>query len=330
LLCAQIGFCAMTGQVQAMRHLRLRQLASLAFAVSLAFLVVIAPAAARDSRVAPALWKIETAKGRVWLFGSFHILPKNMVWHTPDLDAALQQAQELVFEINMDDAQDPSKMGALVRDFGFLPPGQSLHRMLATEYRAKLDATLKDLGLPAAGIDRMRPWLAALTITSLSAMRQTSKTGGKPDPTGATGDQGGADMQLWNWAKANNKERGALETIDSQIHIFADLTQAQEVQYLIVTLQQTDKLNDDLNTLINAWQTGNIKRLDKELNGDTEHFPQMRDALLTQRHAKWLPQIERMLTDGKSHVVIVGAAHLVGKGSVVDLLRAKGIRVEGP
>jgi uncharacterized protein YbaP (TraB family) len=97
-----------------------------------------------------------------------------------------------------------------------------------------------------------------------------------------------------------------------------------------VTLQQTDKLNDDLNTLINAWQSGDLKRLDKELNGDTDHFPQMRDALLTQRHAKWLPQIEKMLTDGKSHVVIVGAAHLVGKGSVVDLLRAKGIKVEGP
>jgi uncharacterized protein YbaP (TraB family) len=313
-----------------MRHAVLKQLTTLAIAISLAFLVIAAPAVARDIKVAPALWKIETPQGRVWLFGSFHILPKDMAWRTAELDNALKQAEELVFEINMDDAQDPEKMGTLVRDYGFLPPGQSLHRMLATEYRTKLDATLKDLGLPPAGIDRMRPWLAALTITSLSAMRQTSKSAARPDPAAATGEQGGADIQLWNWAKANNKERGALETIDSQIHIFADLTHDQEVQYLIVTLQQTDKLNDDLDTLLKAWQSGDLKRLDKELNGDTEHFPQMRDALLTQRHAKWVPQIEHMLTDGKSHVVIVGAAHLVGKGSVIDLLRSKGIKVEGP
>ena len=42
------------------------------------------------------------------------------------------------------------------------------------------------------------------------------------------------------------------------------------------------------------------------------------------------PQIEAMLNDGKTHVIVVGAAHLVGKGSVIDLLRARGVRVEGP
>lgn len=313
-----------------MQRFLTRTLLSVALSVTLAFLLVLAPASARETRVAPALWKIETPTGNVWLFGSFHILPRGMAWRTPEFDAALAQAQQLVFEVNMDEAQDPERMGALMRDYGYLPPGQSLHRMLATEYRAKLDATLKEFGLSAASIDRMRPWLAALTITSLSAMRQTASEDRNQSPGTPPPELGGADMQLWNWAKANNKERGALETVESQIHIFADLTHDQEIQYLIVTLQQTHKLKDDLDTLLRAWQSGNIERLDKELNGDTDHFPQMRDAMLTQRHARWVPQIERMLTDGKSHVVIVGAAHLVGKGSVIDLLRSKGIRVEGP
>jgi uncharacterized protein YbaP (TraB family) len=37
-----------------------------------------------------------------------------------------------------------------------------------------------------------------------------------------------------------------------------------------------------------------------------------------------------MMADGKTHVVIVGAGHLVGKDSVIDMLRAKGVKVEGP
>jgi len=264
-------------------------------------LVLTTPLSAREAKVAPALWKIEGTHGRVWLFGSFHLLPKGMIWRSPALEAALNEAQQLDFEVDMDEAQDPERMGTLVRALGFLPPGESLHRMLAVEYRRKLDATLADLGLSPENVDRMRPWLAALTITSLAALRKTGKPGDRPDPSAGTGEQGGADIQLWNWAHDNNRQRGALETVESQLHIFADLTHGEEVQYLIVTLQQTDSLNDDLDKLLRAWRSGDLKRLDRELNGDTDHFPQMRDALLTQRHAKWVPQIEQMLADGRSN-----------------------------
>lgn len=307
-----------------------RQFSAIAAFTLFAFLFVAATAMARDTTASPALWKIDGEKGDIYFFGSFHILPKDLVWRTPALEAALAAAQQLDFEVDLDQAQNPAIMGDLVARYGFLPPDKSLRKMIAVEYRARLEAVATELGLPIAAVDRMRPWLAALTITSLTALKQTGKPGQKVDPSAATSEQGGVDLKLWNWAKENGKTRGALETVESQIQIFANLTHDQEVQYLVMTLQQTDKLNEDLDTLLKAWLSGDLRRLDRELNGDTDHFPQMRDALLTQRHAKWIPQIERMLADGKSHVVIVGAAHLVGKGSVIDLLRAKGIRVEGP
>ena len=37
-----------------------------------------------------------------------------------------------------------------------------------------------------------------------------------------------------------------------------------------------------------------------------------------------------MMSDGRTHLIIVGTAHLVGKDSVIAMLRAKGITVEGP
>jgi uncharacterized protein YbaP (TraB family) len=61
-----------------------------------------------------------------------------------------------------------------------------------------------------------------------------------------------------------------------------------------------------------------------------DKFPVLRKALFDDRHAAWMPQIEALMRDGGDHVIGVGAAHLVGKGSVIDLLRAKGVRVEGP
>jgi len=35
-----------------------------------------------------------------------------------------------------------------------------------------------------------------------------------------------------------------------------------------------------------------------------------------------------MLADGRRHLVVVGALHLVGPDSVVELLRARGLEVE--
>jgi uncharacterized protein YbaP (TraB family) len=307
-----------------------RQFSAIAAITLFAFLFVAATAVARDTTASPAIWKIDGEKGDIYFFGSFHILPKDLVWRTPALDAALNVANQIVFEVDFDQAQDASVMGDLVARHGFLPPDKSLRRMIAVEYRAKLEATAADLGLPIASVDRMRPWLAALTITSLTAIRQTSRTGKKPDPAAAMSEQGGVDLKLWNWAKQNGKPRGALETVESQIQVFANLTPEQEVQYLVMILQQGSKVEESIDLLLNAWKTGNIRELDRALNGDMDSFPAMRKALFDDRHANWMPQIETMLNDGRTHVIVVGAAHLIGKGSIIDLLRAKGIRVEGP
>ena len=82
--------------------------------------------------------------------------------------------------------------------------------------------------------------------------------------------------------------------------------------------------------MFDAWRAGNTAELDKEFNDGVDHFPALRKAILHDRHVRWIPQIERMMTDGRTHLIVVGTAHLVGEGSVIAMLRAKGIHVEGP
>ena len=85
-----------------------------------------------------------------------------------------------------------------------------------------------------------------------------------------------------------------------------------------------------LDGLIDAWRRGDVAALDRSLHGELSDFPVLQKAVFHDRHVKWLPQIERMMADGRTHVIIVGAGHLVGSGSVIAMLRAKGIKVEGP
>lgn len=284
-----------------------------------AFLALAPAALARDTTVDnPAIWKVDGPKGDVYLFGSVHLLPKGVNWHTPALDAALKSAQVVAFEIDLDTAKDPVATGELVKRLGMLPPDVTLRKLLSPERRAKFERVAKSVGLPPMMLDPMRPWLAAITI----GVQWIVSKGYDPNS--------GVDQHIWTWAKENGKERIALETIEEQLNVFAGLTREQEIDYLVVSIDQIDEAPEDLDKMIVAWRKGDLKTLDKVLNEGMKDVPVLNQRLLADRHAKWLPQIEKMLADGRTHVVVVGTAHLVGKGSVVDLLRAKGVKVEGP
>lgn len=293
--------------------------ATIVAAVVVAFLVLVGPLAARDAQTdTPALWKIDGPKGDVYLFGSVHLLPEGVNWRTPALDAALKEAKVIAFEIDLDEAKDLGATQQLIAKLGMLPAGQTLRKLLAPQQREKFERVAAAIGIPAPALDPFRPWLAAVTI----GVQWIISKGFDPNS--------GVDERIWQWAKENTKERVALETSESQLNVFAGLTREQEIEFLIITLDQIEKMPTMLDELIAAWRKGDIVKLDKIMNTGMEDFPPLTKRLLGDRHAKWLPQIERMIADGRTHVIVVGGAHLVGNDSVIAMLRAKGVKVEGP
>ena len=80
--------------------------------------------------------------------------------------------------------------------------------------------------------------------------------------------------------------------------------------------------------LVVAWRIGDIKGLDKIITEYTKDYPAMQKRFFTNRNQKWLAKIEKLLQGDKDVLVVVGAGHLVGKDSVVDLLTRKGFKAE--
>ncbi|HKB61721.1 MAG TPA: TraB/GumN family protein [Burkholderiales bacterium] len=290
--------------------------ASLA-ALSIAF----SPVATRDAAAqvdAPALWRIAGPKGNVFLFGSFHLLPADVKWRTPAVESALNEAAVVVFETDFAGAQDPRVSQALIAKYGFLPPGQTLRSVLSTSTNAELEKTATDLEIPPPSLAPLRPWLAALTLGLQFAIHQGF------DPSN------GVEQQVITSAKASGKSLRTLETNESQLRVFADLTREQEVELLTVTLRQVRETPKMLEDMLTAYRKGDLAALERTVNIGFDDFPALRKRILKDRHDKWLPQIENMIADGRTHLIIVGAAHLVGPDSVIVMLRAKGVKVEGP
>jgi hypothetical protein len=86
-------------------------------------------------------------------------------------------------------------------------------------------------------------------------------------------------------------------------------------------------LPKDVDAMVRAWQRGDTQWFAGQLQSEFGRDPHVYDSLLGARNRKWLPKIEALLNDDRNYLVIVGTGHLVGPGSVLDLLKKDGIGV---
>src|SRR5436305_3611827 len=152
------------------------QLFRLIGSLALAAFIATAPAAAAEAppvlatiKAHPALWTVRSAKGTAYLFGSVHLLPPNIDWHSPDVDAALKASDVFVFEAPTA-AEGQAQTEAFVRANGMLPPNQALPSQLDTRGRKDYRDALAVAHADPSALVHMRPWLAAI-IMETSALQ---------------------------------------------------------------------------------------------------------------------------------------------------------------
>jgi hypothetical protein len=80
--------------------------------------------------------------------------------------------------------------------------------------------------------------------------------------------------------------------------------------------------------MTDAWSAGELETLSGELLASFDEFPGLYDTLVTERNEKWVGSLEDMLDDRRRYLVVVGALHLVGSDSVVELMTARGHTVQ--
>jgi hypothetical protein len=83
----------------------------------------------------------------------------------------------------------------------------------------------------------------------------------------------------------------------------------------------------ELEEMLAAWRAGDTAKLATVMEESFKDVPKVGELLLQQRNARWLPQVEAILKQATPTMIIVGAGHLCGKGSLVELLEKKGFRV---
>jgi uncharacterized protein len=277
---------------------------------------VVAPVRAQQAakpQTKHSLWKVEGRTNALYLFGSIHFLKKDFYPLPQPIEDAYKQAQVVVFEVDLGEMEAPETQVKMVQS-GQYAEGQTLKGNLSAETYAKLEAYLTEAGLPAAVFDPLRPWMVAVALIGSELI----KLGYDP--------QQGVDKYFYSKAKKDKKEIVPLETLDFQLSFFTGMTKQEEEAMLRETLQEIANFKKDLQGIIDAWKTGDSKALEKFMLDAMKDYPALHKKLLIDRNKQWVDKLQKLHASGKTVFVVVGAAHLVGKESVIDLLNAKGLK----
>jgi uncharacterized protein YbaP (TraB family) len=245
------------------------------------------------------------------------VLPPGLDWRAPRLDSALAAADDLWFELPIDQASE-TEVASLAASHGVLPEGRSLSALLSPTGQARLKAAADRYGLSFALLDRFEPWFAEVAL----AAAQFRNAGANA--------ASGVEKALSASAPAGVK-REAFETPAQQIALFDGAPVSEQVASLEETLKELETDPDAYDDLVRAWMTGDLAALDEDaLAPLREAAPGLYRRLVSDRNAAWVRALrQRMAGSGKT-VVVVGVGHLVGPDGVPARLRALGYSVEGP
>jgi uncharacterized protein YbaP (TraB family) len=284
-----------------------------ALALALLTTVAVGRAVAEDRGV---LWTLQGRQNTVYLLGSVHVLrPGDAALPRAALDA-YADAEQLVMEIDLDDAAvgDPLAIAQQMQASAALPAGQSLQSVLGSDY-AEVAQRASEAGLELAMFDRFQPWFVATLLLQL----ELAKRGFDPAL--------GIEQQLAGRAVADRKPIMGLETPAQQFAVLSGLSLADQKRFLLMTLDESAQADAELEQLLAAWRKGDTTALAALLSDEFERFPQLYRPLTEDRNRAWVGQLDDLLDDRDDYLVVVGALHLVGRNSVVDLLRQRGYTV---
>jgi len=267
-----------------------------------------------DSLAQSSVWLATKNGNTVYLGGTIHMLRADDYPLPPEFETAYAEADSLYFEIDIDQMNDPvAQLGMLQRLM--YTDGRTLQTVLNNEAYSTLTDYVAKFSMPMLMLQNMKPGMLMSTLELLEFQTR----GFTPD---------GVDMHFHQRAKADGKTIEAFETVDEQIGFIENMGEGEESEYVLLSLRDLEKIDDDIVSMASIWRNGEADDLVELFVEDMEEtIPGVYQTLLLDRNNKWMPTIEAMFNDSDTEFILVGVAHLVGEDGLVQHLRNRGYQV---
>lgn len=259
-------------------------------------------------------WEVKSEKNTAYLFGSIH-LAKASFYPLPEaVDKAYKQADTLVVEVDTTDTKAAEKAMPF---FTYTAPDKLENHIKKTTWES-----LQSLVGPAAAqFQSLKPTIVA-TALSIGVFRQQGYDASK-----------GVDLHYVLRAKQDKKEIVELESTAFQASVLGGLPDEDADAMLAQTLdglKSGDTLRETAG-MIAAWKSGDAEGLAKILQDAASKdagSKKLMKLLLDDRNQGMSKKIMELQEKGKKLFIVVGAGHLTGANSIIELLEKQGLEVK--
>jgi uncharacterized protein len=255
------------------------------------------------------VWGIESKSGRVYLLG--HTPPRERDWSDSRIEGMLRTCSSLWNETNQADHTDAQN---LMQRYG-IDPDKPLNTWLSPSDKDRLSQAAKIAGVPEAALQPFRPWLAGQALEG--AFFSAKGLNGRNADAVLVSEAGEAGLSV----------SSEFATKEDAARWFANLSSAQEVQYLRYILDQILTGHDEGQRVYADWARGKDAGAADWVAGMKRHYPELYQSIVITRNQGWVPRIRSMLTQRKPAMIVVGLYHLVGPDSIQAQLRANGLQI---
>lgn len=267
----------------------------------------------------PALWTLRDEDTVIHLFGTVHVLRPETVWRSPAFEAAFAGADRLILESNSDGARAARRISKLLLKYGVFTNDSTLADYLDDGDEAIVKDALASIGTSLSEMGPSRPWLVNVQLFQARIELQGFDRAS------------GVETILTGEARKDGKSLGYLETLEEQFRAISSGSVEAQIEQLVSTAKMLDKGSETLDALVAEWADGDTIGLghlvtQPELVGGEAAY----NEIIVERNRNWIPQIIKLLDKPGDVFVAVGAAHLAGPDSVIEMLRAEGLTVTQP
>jgi len=279
-------------------------------------------------RTGPGMWHVHRGNAQLWILGSMSPLPKGITWRS-------KQVEQVLGTTNMVLVPKPLEIGIVrilwllitERNLLMVGEGKRLKDVLPANLHERFSLQRAKFTSDSTKWERYRP-IVATAFLQQAAFHQVGLS--------ARLDLGAAVRTLARKHGVRVEEvkiAGVGDLLDA-LKTMQPATENTCVEASLVTIESgLPRLIDRAQ----AWATGNVERI------ESLHEPAEVDAclaaldsgsaaddLIARVHRTWFESLERRLQSSGTTLAVVNMDMLLGRGGLLDDLRAKGYDVDAP
>lgn len=285
-----------------------------------ALLVMALTAVIATAAHSQLLWKVtDNNSGKTsYVFGTHHFAPLSMLDSIKGLDAALQNADKVYGELDMQAAMNPSALMGM-QQMMMAPADSTIDKVLTTKQLADLNMAWAKYGTDQIPLNALYVLKPAGLSTQLAALMSA-----KVLPDINVGQ--GIDNELQVRARKAGKQVAGLETMEFQTNMLLGDPISKQAEDLVETIEDIDAEAGKLVRLTNAYLAQNYKDIETICAESVLKNPESAEKMIISRNNNWMKQLEPEMKN-TNLLVVVGAGHLVGDKGILNQLKQAGYTV---